>query len=163
MATTTTTSLNTNKCIYISEKKMNVILPENKSKSDFINDYDMWSGDLIALQSDGYIFPELDKKNNKIRSNNDLKKKLQEKKKNNKRAQKEKYNTDKYSRSSDPFYGKTLNERIKLQKQAKEMMKEEKVMKDNRMKEMMEHLSKMSESEQKEYINSMLAQTQQEQ
>tara|TARA_Y100000591_G_scaffold297975_1_gene289403 strand:- start:235 stop:708 length:474 start_codon:yes stop_codon:yes gene_type:complete len=155
--TTTTT-----KCVYISEKKMNVILPENKSKSDFINDYDMWNGDLVALQSDGYNFPELDKKNNKIKSNNDFKKKLQEKKKNNKKEQKEKYNTGKYSRSSDPFYGKPLNERIKMQKQAKSMMKQEEMMKDNRMKEMMEHLSKMSESQQKEYINKVLQQQQEQ-
>ena len=88
------TTISSNKCVYISEKKINVILAENKSKADFITDYDMWNGDLIALQSDGYTFPELDKKNNKIKSNNDLKKKLQEKKKNNKKVQKQRYNTE---------------------------------------------------------------------
>tara|TARA_Y100000741_G_scaffold216679_1_gene165160 strand:- start:2842 stop:3312 length:471 start_codon:yes stop_codon:yes gene_type:complete len=154
------TTTSSNKCIYISEKKINVILPENKNKCDFINDYDMWNGDLIALQSDGYSFPELIKKNNKIKLNNDFKKKNQEKKKSNKRAQKERYNTNKYNRSSDPFYGKPLSERVKMQNDAKKMMKEEKMMKDNRMNEMMEHLSKMSESEQNEYINNMLQQQQ---
>lgn len=59
---TTTQSENNNKCIYISQKNVNVILPENKSKSDFIKDYDMWNGDLTALELDGYKFPEVEKK-----------------------------------------------------------------------------------------------------
>lgn len=155
---TTTQSENNNKCIYISQKNVNVILPENKSKSDFIKDYDMWNGDLTALELDGYKFPEVEKKKNKVKANNDYKKKQQEKIKSNRKSVKERYNTDKYSRSSDPFYGKTLSERVKMQKDAKKMMDQQKLMDSNRMNEMMEHISKMSESEQKEYMNSLLQQ-----
>ena len=64
---TTTKSENNNKCIYISEKNVNVILPENKSKNDFIKDYDMWNGDLTALELDGYKFPEVEKKKIKLK------------------------------------------------------------------------------------------------
>ena len=145
---------------YIKKHKINVILPENKTIDDFNTDYDMWGGSLVDLKNEGYDFPELDKKEKKVKQTQEENKALQEKKKNNKKAQKERYNTDKYSRKSNPFYKKDISERKQLQKQYQDMMKEEKSMKDNRMKEIMEHMSSMSEDQRQEYLKTLLDQNQ---
>ena len=61
---------------------------------------------------------------------------------------------NKYSRDSNPFYKKTMTERVQLQKQYKDMLKQEKDYKDNKMKEIMtqENMQHMTEQEQQTYI-----------
>ena len=143
---------------YIKEIKKNVVLPENKTVTDFINDYKMWNGCEDGLKSEGYSFPDSDKSKNKSIQKQEEAKKLQKKRRNIKKTRKEQYNLDKYDRTKDPFYGKDLSERKRLQKEYSKYLKDEKEQKDSRMKEMMEHMSKMSESEQKEYISQLMSQ-----
>lgn len=142
---------------YIKEIKKNVVLPENKTVKDFMNDYEMWNGCEDGLKNEGYSFPDSDKEQNKSIKKQETVKKLQKKRINNRKARKEKYNIDKYDRTKDPFYGKGIDERKQLQKEYRKYLQDEQQQKDNRMKEMMEHMSKMSESEQKEYISKLMS------
>lgn len=64
---------------------------------------------------------------------------------------------NKYSRESDPFYKKPMAERIQLQKQYKNMLKEEQEFKDNKMKEIMTKMQHMTEQEQQTYLNELLS------
>ena len=68
---------------------------------------------------------------------------------------KEKLN--KYSRDSNPFYKKTMTERVQLQKQYQDMLKQEKDYKDNKMKEIMTKMQHMTEQEQQSYLNELLS------
>ena len=142
---------------YIKQINKNVILPEGKTTTDFMNDYNMWNGCESGLKDEGYHFPDSEKTKNKIIQKQEEHNKLQKKRKNNKKAKKEKYNTGKYDRKSHPFYGKPLDERKRLQKEYGKYLQDEKQTKENRMKEMMEHLSTMSEEEQKEYMAKLMS------
>ena len=142
---------------YIKEIKKNVVLPENKTVKDFMNDYEMWNGCEDGLKNEGYSFPDSIKEKNKSIQKQEEAKKLQKKRRNNKKARKEQYNIDKYDRTKDPFYGKSMDERKQLQKEYRKYLQDQEQQKDNRMKEMMEHMSKMSESEQKEYISKLMS------
>ena len=64
---------------------------------------------------------------------------------------------NKYSRDSNPFYKKTLAERIQIQKQYKNMLKEEELFKDNKMKDIMERMKNMTQQDQQNYLNELLS------
>ena len=76
---------------------------------------------------------------------------------NKKISKEDKNKLNKYSRDSNPYYKKTLTERIQLQKQYENMLNEEKLYKDKRMKEIMETMRTMSEEQQQEYLNELLS------
>ena len=76
---------------------------------------------------------------------------------NKKISKEDKNKLNKYSRDSNPFYKKTLTERVQLQKQYQNMLKEEEIFKDKRMKEIMETMKTMSEQQQQEYLNKLLS------
>lgn len=90
------------------------------------------------------------------------KKKLNETTSNTKKSKKEisKENKDKlnkYNRKSDPFYKKTLSERIQIQKEYKNMLKQEETFKNNKMNEIMELMKTMTEEQQQQYLNKLLS------
>lgn len=62
----------------------------------------------------------------------------------------------KFNRTEDPFYKKTLSERIQLQKEYQKMIKDEKMFKDNKMQEIMNKVQKMSETDRNNYLNNLL-------
>ena len=64
---------------------------------------------------------------------------------------------NKYSREANPFYKKPMAERIQLQKQYQNMLKEEKEFKDNKMKEIMTKMQHMTVQEQQTYLNELLS------
>ncbi len=88
---------------------------------------------------------------NESNKNSDKKKKIS-------KEMKDKLN--KYSRDSNPFYKKTMTERVQLQKQYKDMVKQEKDYKDNKLKEITTKMQHMSTQEQQAYLNKLLADNQ---
>ena len=64
---------------------------------------------------------------------------------------------NKYNREANPFYKKPMTERVQLQKQYQNMLKEEKEFKDNKMKEIMTKMQHMTEQEQQTYLNELLS------
>ena len=93
-------------------------------------------------------------KKQKKKMNENTSKLSNKKDKNISKEMKDKLN--KYSRKADPFYKKPMAERVQLQKQYQNMLKEEKEFKDNRMKEIMTKMQHMTEQEQQSYLNDLL-------
>jgi len=151
---------NTTLPVYIAKIKNNVILPENKTVENFIQDYEMWNGCPEGLKIEGYLFPENDKVEKNTILNKEKQNELRKKRQLRKKHKKDQYKTDKYNREKHPFYGKNLSDRIELQKDAQKQMDNKNLMKDDQMKKIMEHMSSMTEEEQKEYMNQMLSQSQ---
>lgn len=100
----------------------------------------------------------LTKKQKKQMNKNESNKKSDKKEKKLSREMKDKLN--KYSRETNPFYKKTMAERVQLQKQYKDMVKQEKEYKDNKLKEITTKMQHMSTQEQQAYLNQLLADNQ---
>ena len=94
-------------------------------------------------------------KKQKKKINENTSKKSNKKDKKVSKEMKDKLN--KYSRDANPFYKKPMAERIQLQKQYQNMLKEEKEFKDNKMKEIMTKMQHMTEQEQQTYLNELLS------
>tara|TARA_B100001175_G_scaffold259782_1_gene228574 strand:- start:359 stop:730 length:372 start_codon:yes stop_codon:yes gene_type:complete len=100
----------------------------------------------------------LTKKQKKQVNKNESNKNSDKKEKKISKEMKDKLN--KYSRDSNPFYKKTMTERVQLQKQYQDMVKQEKDYKDNKLKEITTKMQHMSTQEQQAYLNQLLADNQ---
>ena len=63
---------------------------------------------------------------------------------------------NKYNREKNPFYKKTLTEKIQLQKEYKNMLDQETLYKDDKMKNIMNTIQNMPEQEKQEYLKQLL-------
>lgn len=63
----------------------------------------------------------------------------------------------KFNRTEQPFYGKSLDERIQLQKQYKKMIEEEKIFKDNKIKEIYNRMNTITnDNDKEEYLKTLI-------